>query len=250
MYARCKQSTNINATMAPQTPTKAKRKEWDTPMRNTIQNLRYISHLSKRAIARKTGVPLTSVCRILDFESVRTAPPTRRRPYKIDTETVLKMEKEMNGNYALGSLTVQELIDHFQLHCAPQTLINAFKRKGIGHFKAAQKKFLTIGHKERRECFCKTLRQHKGWTQDDLNYILFSDEAHCTVNQTKIDMVWRRRGEVDGVNQRFRLDKVQKRHPVQMVSVSFWAMIGKGYKSPIVFIPRDILIKPRTRSLC
>jgi hypothetical protein len=228
--------------MARTTPKRArkKRKEWDTPTRTRIQSLRYDQHLSKRAIARQTQVPRRSVCRILDFESVRTARPQRGRPPKIDRDTVLKMEKEMDNNYKLGSATNEEIIEHFNLNCSVSTLVNAFKREGIDRFMSAQKDFLTIGHKERRECFCTDLRCHKGWTQSDLEWILFSDEAHCAVNQTKIDRVYRRRGTINGVRQRYRLDKIQKRHKVQKVSVSFWAMIGKGYKSPLVIIPRHL----------
>jgi len=88
-------------------------------------------------------------------DDIRTARPNRHPPVKIDRKTVLKMEKEMDGNWRLGSSALEVTLEKYKIKAWPSTLNRVFKREGIRHYMAIQKKFLTIKHKKRRETFCK-----------------------------------------------------------------------------------------------
>jgi hypothetical protein len=46
-------------------------------------------------------------------------------------DTVLKMEKAMDGDWKQGTRTLEELIKEYDLNCVLATLLNAFKREGI-----------------------------------------------------------------------------------------------------------------------
>ena len=75
-------------------------------------------------------------------------------------------------------METQELIDLYELNCVPQTLLNAFKREGIGHFWAAESKYLTPANRKERETYCKTLRDVKKWKLPQYQKVLYSDASH------------------------------------------------------------------------
>jgi hypothetical protein len=64
---------------------------------------------------------------------------------------------DMERHRGKSSMTTQELIDYFDLDCCDQTLLNAFKREGIGYFWAAENKYPTLKNMREREDFCRGL---------------------------------------------------------------------------------------------
>jgi transposase len=135
---------------------KTSRKEWDTPTRKDVLDLFHYKNKSKGEISTKTGIPRTTVNDIIargeeDKTILRTARPQRGNYYKISREKVLEIERDMDGSWGRSSMTSQELIDYYDLNCWPQTLLNSFRREGIGHFWAAQDKFLTQKNKDERK---------------------------------------------------------------------------------------------------
>ncbi|CZR58839.1 uncharacterized protein PAC_08731 [Phialocephala subalpina] len=118
---------------------KTSRKEWDTPICQRVNDLRYRKLcLKPQAISELTKVPRQTVIDICerDEDLLRRARPTRIKKYSISRETVLAIEKDMDGHWG-------------------RTLINAFKREGIGHIWAAEDKYLTPENIEERESFCR-----------------------------------------------------------------------------------------------
>ncbi|KAH7378608.1 hypothetical protein BKA64DRAFT_545324, partial [Cadophora sp. MPI-SDFR-AT-0126] len=122
----------------------------------------------------------------------RRARPNRLKKFKISTEQVLAIEADMDGQWGIGSMTTSELIEFYGLDCCDQTLLNSFRREGIGHFWAAQSKFLTPDNRAARESFCRTLRDEKNWRLPQYKKVLYSDASHFAVNQRKKVKAWRR----------------------------------------------------------
>ncbi|KUJ07356.1 uncharacterized protein LY89DRAFT_544882, partial [Mollisia scopiformis] len=118
--------------------------------------------------------------------------PTRTKRYSISREQVLAIEEDMDGHWSRGSMTAAELVEHYQLGCVPQTLINAFKREGIGHYWAAESKYLTPNNMKERNTFCRVYRDDKGWKLPQYKKVLYSNTCHFAVNQRKRQKVWRR----------------------------------------------------------
>lgn len=223
---------------------KTDRKEWDTPMRQHINTLRYVKPCKKpQEIFLLTGVPRQSVINICerDEDLLRTKRPNRAPPYKLSREKVLEIEADMEGHWGRGSMTSQELIDFYGLECCPQTLLNSFRREGIGHFWAAEDKYLTPANMRAREDHCRVLRDKMGWRLPQYKKVLYSDACHFAVNQRRKKKCWRRRGrDSNGKLHRNRLDKTHKRLAVHQVSTTIAAMVGWNYKSPLAFLPRHI----------
>jgi hypothetical protein len=48
-------------------------------------------------------------------------------------------------------METSEIIDYYDLNCCDQPLLNSFRREGIGHFWAAQSKYLTEKNMIERE---------------------------------------------------------------------------------------------------
>lgn len=107
---------------------------------------------------------------------------------------MLEIEAEMDGQWGIGSMTTEELIEYYGLDCCDQTLLNAFRREGLGHFWAAESKFLTPANMKTRQDFYLTLRDEKGWRTPQYKKVLYSDVSHLAVNQRKKAKAWRRRG--------------------------------------------------------
>jgi hypothetical protein len=214
-------------------------------MRQHINDLRYIKPCKRpEEIHRLTGVPRTTVIDICERDEhlLRRERPNRAPEFKISREKVLEIEADMDGHWGRGSMTTQELIDLYDLDCCPQTLLNAFRREGIGHFWAAEDKYLTDKNMDDREEFCRELRDVKKWRLPQYKKVLYSDACHFAVNQQTKKKVWRRRGRDPRTKKlhRNRLDKTHKRFPVEKVSWTIAAMVGWNYKSPIAFLPRHI----------
>lgn len=147
----------------------------------------------------------------------------------------------MEGHWGRGSMTSQELIDFYGLECCPQTLLNSFRREGIGHFWAAEDKYLTPANMRAREDHCRVLRDKMGWRLPQYKKVLYSDACHFAVNQRRKKKCWRRRGrDSNGKLHRNRLDKTHKRLAVHQVSTTIAAMVRWNYKSPLAFLPRHI----------
>lgn len=206
-----------------------------------------MKHLSKGEINTRTGIPRTTINDIIargeeDQAILRTARPQRRKEFKIPDEKVLEIEKDMDGDWGRGSMTSEELIQEYNLDCWPQTLLNAFKRVGIGHFWAAQDKFLTQKNKDERKTYAYEVHNVLKRRLPQWKKVLFSDACHFAVNQARKKKVFRRKGRDPKTSQlyRNRLDKTQKRKAVQKVSTSVAAMVGWNFKSHLVLIPRHI----------
>jgi hypothetical protein len=140
---------------------KTQRKEWDTPMRQRINTLRYTKLCKKfLEISQLTGVPRQTVIDICERDEhlLRRARPSRALIYAISREIILQIEKDMEGHWSRGSMSLEELIEYYGLKCTSTTLLNAFRREGIGHFWAAEDKYLTQKNMRGREDFCKELR--------------------------------------------------------------------------------------------
>jgi hypothetical protein len=143
-------------------------------------------------------------------------------------------------------MTSQDIIDEWDLRVYEQTLLNSFRRFGIGHFWAAQTKFLSKANKDTR--LARAL-QHKEQSkakkyahiEDYYKKILYSNACHFAVNQAKTKKVWRLRGkDKDGALWRYKNGKFQRRKEVQKVLTSVAAMVGWKFKSKLVVISRHI----------
>jgi hypothetical protein len=121
----------------PQPRRKTDRKEWDTPIWQHINDLRYIKPCKKpEEIHQLTGVPRQAVINICERDEhlLRRARPKRAPEYKVSREKVLEIGADMDGFWGHSSMTMEELINFYHLDCCPQTLLNSFCREGIGHF--------------------------------------------------------------------------------------------------------------------
>ena len=167
-------------------------------------------------------MPRTSVIDICERDEhlLRRERPNRAPEYKISREKVLEIETDMDGHWGRGSMTLEELVDWYDLDCHPKILLNSFRREGIGHFWAAEDKYLTNKNMDEREEFCRELGDEMGWRLPQYKKVLYSDACHFAVNQRKKKKVWRRYGRDPQTKQlhRNRLDKTHKRLPVKKVS--------------------------------
>lgn len=141
----------------PKTPIqrpKTSRKELDTITRQKINDMRYIKPCKKpQQIADITGIPRSTIINICerDEDLTRTMRPNRHRPVKISRERILEIEADMDDDWGKGSMEAHQIIDEYDLDCTPTTLYNSFKREGVGHFWAAQDKFLTAKNQKGKE---------------------------------------------------------------------------------------------------
>ncbi|KAF8853908.1 hypothetical protein BDZ45DRAFT_557874, partial [Acephala macrosclerotiorum] len=110
----------------------------------------------------------------------------------IPREKVLWLKQEMEGHWSRGSMTVDEFIDHFDFDCSVPTLNTAFKREGIGHFWAAEKKFLILKNMRERDEYCRTLKDGMSWILLQYKNILYSDACHFAHNMRRKKKCYRR----------------------------------------------------------
>jgi transposase len=159
-------------------------------MRKHVIDLFKMKEWSKHKISREEKLPRSTVRDIIargeeDKTVLRTARPQRGKYYKISTEKVLEIERDMDGSWGKSSMTSEQIIDEYDLNCWPQTLLNAFRRVGVGHFWAAQYKFLTQKNKDERKEYCHEQHEVKKRRLSYWKKVLFSDASHFAVNQTK-----------------------------------------------------------------
>ena len=84
--------------------------EWNTPKRAEIRALRQQTTISIREIGRVTGVPFTTVARILKFDSARTARPTRTgRPPIISNRDIRHLIRELQSGWSSRKLSLTAL---------------------------------------------------------------------------------------------------------------------------------------------
>jgi transposase len=89
----------------------------------------------------------------------------------------------------------------------------------------------------KRKAFCATWRckctkkDHRGKCNCRLRPIVFSDEHHVNVNDSGCRTVWGRKGKTVLVRRR--------KNRFNVASYMVWAAFGQGYKSPLVFFPRQ-----------
>ena len=110
---------------------------YDTITRRDVQNMRYRKLcLSVPEIHELTQIPRPSIYKILQYDDthIRRRRPGRGSTYKIDRDTILKIEKEIDDNWGIGQLNADELITKYSLDCTRNTLVNAMKREGISCF--------------------------------------------------------------------------------------------------------------------
>lgn len=224
---------------------KTERVEHDTPTCQRIIDLRE-AHVTYARIHTITGVRPSSAWGIVrrGIDLIRRNRPNRAPEYKISEGMVLQIAKDMENDWGKSSLTTQEIIDEWDLDCCETTLLNAFKRYGIGHFWAAQCKFLTQKNKDIRKDFAAAnIAAHEKLEHpaDYYKNIVYSDACHFAVNQTRTRKVFRPRGrDKHGALWRYKMGKFQRRMEVQKVSTSVAAMVGWDYKSELVLISRHI----------
>jgi hypothetical protein len=107
-----------------------------------VIDLYHIKGWPKAKISREENILRSSVRDIIDRGEedktiLRTAGPQRGKYYAISTEKVLEIERDIDSSWGKSSITSEEIIDYYDLDCHPKTLLNAFRRVGVGHFWAA-----------------------------------------------------------------------------------------------------------------
>lgn len=91
------------------------RTEWDTPTRKEVNDRRFrlpcepVSYISWFM-----DIPQQTVSDIYqrDEDLLRTARPNRANKYNISREEVLAIKEEMDGQWGVGSMTTEELIEY------------------------------------------------------------------------------------------------------------------------------------------
>jgi len=204
--------------------------EWKTPKRAEIRALGRIKGLSIRRIAEVTGVPRSSVCRIINFAGPRRARATRNgRRHIISERQLRRLIRRLRTNWRTRCLPLVPLAKECDIKASKSTIQRVLAKAGYHRCVACPRPFINKKQQNKRLKFA---QEHIDLDEDVLRRVIWSDE--CTFETGKRGRIWvtRKAGE------RYCQDCMRSVYRSGRTSIMIWGAIGWGYKSPLVFLEK------------
>ncbi|KAI9885278.1 MAG: hypothetical protein M1823_002947, partial [Watsoniomyces obsoletus] len=201
--------------------------EWDTPTRTRVIQMR-LDKVPSYKIQEQTGVPRRSQYNIAQSGPRRPGASRPGPKHKVDKDTIEKMRHSLKGHYNERKKRWDEWVEDLNLDVTPRTVKKAAydARPRLKKGKAAQKKWITTGHAEKRMAWC---QERENWEDWQWKQVVFSDETHMHHNARAADQVIREPGE------RMAPDAIQKKLDKGPMEIHVWAAIGYNFKSKLIF---------------
>lgn len=201
------------------------RREWDTPTRVRVKTL-YTSGLSRNAILQQTNVPIRTQ-RLWQRQGDRR--PGADRPgaaRRLSTTAVRAIIRFISKSWENRQITWQQLANDFGQGCTAKTMKNTLAEWGYHKCKACQATFLSDNNVLDRKAFCDLYRHRPvTWWRS----VRFTDEAHFALESRAAAWVIRSDEE------RYHPTCMQYKKRQRGSQLHAWAMVGYGYKGPLVF---------------
>jgi len=199
--------------------------EWDTPTRVRVKTLSETG-LSRNAIFRQTNVPERSQRRILKGSDRRIGKNRSGAPHKLSSRDLRTMVRFITKSFTTRQSTWQQLASDYGRGCHPDTVKAALNALGYYKCKACQMTFLSEDNVTDRLAFA---RQFKHRTTTFWRSVRFTDEVHFSMESRAA--AWVIRDE----NERYHPTCIQYKKRGKGSQLHAWAMVGWGYKGPLVF---------------
>ncbi len=201
--------------------------EWPTPTGTRVITLANDGAISFYAISGITGVPESSVRKIVESGSVRHSGRDRPvRPPILSSEQIDKVIDYLGHNFEHRILSWKGLVSACSLECSPVTLKTALAARGFHKCVACPKPFISESARQQRLLFI-TEHSHWSWQWEE---VIWSDESTFYTGKQRKAMVIRTNKE------RYCSYTCQNRYRSGRTSFAIWAAVGWNYKSPLVFL--------------
>jgi transposase len=187
-------------------------------------------------IALFTNVTLQTVQRTLKhYENLGydEDAPRSRRPPKLDDRALCHLNITLESGRRQSLSTLTDIVNTFTTsHVSTDTVQRAITHKlGFGAHIAAKKPYLTPAHRLAR---LKWGRDHKGWGEEDWNWVIWTDESSVEIGKdSRVPWVWRRPGE------RFLEKCLAPTFKSGRQSLMVWGCMAYGRLGPLVLMPKD-----------
>ena len=210
---------------------KSPRIEWNTPKRARFRALIESAGWSQHRAAAAVEVPRSIAMKWLRKDTDRRTGINRPgRPSLISDETLEAIDKWFCGYYNHRIMTLDEIIEHFDLKCSIYTLLRKLSQIGYHLHIPETKEFLSAKQKELRLQFAtKYLRRRKYFWRHGI----YADESTFNTQMMRRLRIWRKRGE------RYRLDCIQFTFHSGRASFMAWAAIGYNFKSNLKILTNE-----------
>jgi hypothetical protein len=220
-------------------PQKKENGEYSTPARAKIRALSAIG-FSQHGIAKKTGIPRSSI------QSILYAPSSHRqrqgktyKPYLVNPRTLRQAIRFLSKDYTTRKLSYASLRSHLQIKASAKTLSRSLRRAGYKRCIACPRPFISKKAAKSRLSFSIT---HRWWGTSDVaaqrprggdwRKVVWSDE--CTFETGKIGRVWITRR----ADERRCPSCIKSVYRSGRTSLMIWGAIGWTWKSKLVFLDK------------
>jgi transposase len=208
--------------------------EWPTPTRVRVKQMFKDGH-TRHAIEKETGVPGRSQ------RYISTGPD--RRPGKkrsgaariLANRDLRRIIRFISKSFNNRQYTWEQLANDFGNGCHPDTVQHALAEEGYHKCKACQMIWLSDDHVRNRLAFAK---QHRHKPQAFWRSVRFTDETHFLMESRAA--AWVIRDETE----RYHPTCIQYKKRGKGSQLHAWAMVGWGYKGPLVFFDSNDTSEP------
>jgi hypothetical protein len=205
--------------------------EWKTPTRVRVRAMYADQHMSIRQIEKSTGVPRSTVARMIHFQGPRRVRLGRSGPrFKISKRLLRRLIRKLRSGWRGRTLSLIQLGKACGIEQSESTIRRALAKQGYHRCVACPRPFINRKQQKRRLQFA---RSHIDWILDVLKRVIWTDE--CSFETGRRGRIWVTRL----ASERFCPDCVRSVYRSGHVSFMVWGAIGWGYKSPLVFMSKS-----------
>jgi hypothetical protein len=199
--------------------------EWDTPTRSRVKALFEVGW-TRSAIKKATKVPARSQRKIQSGPDRRPGKKRSGAPKKLSQRDLRTIIRYLTKSFETRQSTWQQLAYDYGHGCHPDTVKHALNREGYYKCKACQMTFLTNDNVANRLAFAKA---HKQRSFGFWKSVRFTDETHFSMESRAT--AWVIRDDTE----RYHPTCVQYKKKNKGSQLHAWAMVGWGYKGPLIF---------------